>query len=114
MSPSVADGPPRAIELLLRGLGLDLDAAGEFMTRRYGAAGALGLGVALWLSTGRSAPSAVLGGVSGWFLVQGGVVIAGLATGTVAGLAWLPVITDPVLGVVALVLAIRLGPSHAS
>ncbi len=89
--------------------GLEMDEAGDFMTRRYGAAGTLGLGVALWLARDRSAASAVLGGVAGWFFVQGGVAIAGLFTGDVSGAAWLALVVDLPLGIGALLLAARLG-----
>ncbi len=88
--------------------GLELGSAGDFMTRRYGAAGIVGLGVALWLSADRPAASAVLGGVAAWFFVQGGAAIEGLASGTVSGLAWLVIFVDPVLGLGALNLAARL------
>ena len=89
--------------------GREMDEAGDFMTRRYGAAGTLGLGVALWLARDRSAASAVLGGVAGWFFVQGGVAIAGLFTGDVSGAAWLALVVDLPLGIGALLLAARLG-----
>ena len=94
--------------------GLEMDEAGDFMTRRYGAAGTLGLGVALWLARDRSAASAVLGGVAGWFFVQGGVAIAGLFTGDVSGAAWLALVVDLPLGIGALLLAARLGSGRGA
>jgi len=96
---------PSAIATLF---GLDVGAGGEFMTRRYGAAGMVGLGVALWLATGRTAPSAVLGGVAAWFFVQGGVAIVATLSGTISGVAWVTVLADPILGVASLLLARRL------
>lgn len=91
-----------------------MDEAGDFMTRRYGAAGTLGLGVALWLARDRPAASAVLGGVASWFFVQGGVAIAGLVTGIVSGAAWLALAVDLPLGIGALLLAARLASGRGA
>lgn len=86
-----------------------MGAAGDFMTRRYGASGLVGLGVASWLATIRPAAPAILGGLAGWFFVQAIVAIAGLMAGTVATIALIPIVSDLVLGVGAAVLAVRLG-----
>lgn len=90
--------------------GLDaMGAAGDFMTRRYGASGLVGLGIASWLATTRPAAPAILGGLAGWFFVQGVVAIAGFMAGTVGPIALIPIVSDLVLGIGAAILAVRLG-----
>ena len=72
------------------------------MTRRYGASGILGLGVALIASTRLDSRSSVLAGVVGWFAVQAIASIAALIAGSVSSLAWGTVALDIALGALAL------------
>lgn len=84
--------------------GLEIGPGGDFMTRRYGASGTIGLGVALWQSQHHTAPSTVLAGLAAWFFVQGGVALVALAGGTVSAFALFAAGVDLALGSGALVL----------
>jgi hypothetical protein len=102
---------PSAIAALF---GLDpMGAAGDFMTRRYGSSGLVGLGTASWLATARPAAPAILGGLAAWFFVQAFVAISGLLAGTVGPIAAVPIVSDVALGAGAAVLAARLGQTIA-
>jgi hypothetical protein len=78
------------------------------MTRRYGASGIVGLGTIPWLTPGRPGPAATVGGMAGWFFVQGAVSISAIVGGAVSGATWITVLTDPSLGARSLVLLRRL------
>lgn len=82
------------------------DDATAFLVRRYAASATAALFVvAIGAVRGLPAPRAALLGLGTSFAVQGSVAVAGVAAGTVGGLAWLAVFADPALALGFLSLA---------
>jgi hypothetical protein len=89
-------------------MALSPDATADFLVRRYAASATVGLCVAAVMArTGAPAASALYGGVSAWFAMQGAVALWAVISGTAGGAIWLALAADPTLAISFLILSRR-------
>lgn len=85
-------------EVIAALLSLAPDDATTFLVRRYAASATAAMAVtSLGITRGHSPQRSALLGLATWFGVQALIIVAGLATGVVGGLAWLAALGDPAL-----------------